>query len=63
MVYQGSTLRCHLKWVASLVQWEPLTWAGQVILPAGWAVRVSMADTQSGDVIEAGIAGYKVGLT
>ena len=53
----------HLAWAASLAQYQPLIWTGNIILAAGWKIRVLMAAIQSGDEISGGLVGYKVALT
>ena len=62
-LYDNASHYLHLALAASLAQFQPLIWTGNIILAAGWKIRVLMAETQNGDTISGGIAGYKVAIT
>ena len=61
-LYNDAGQYLHLAWVASLAQYQPLIWTGNIILAAGWRIRVLMVAIQSGDTISGGIAGYEVAI-
>ena len=62
-VYSDTDVATFVSYLISLAQYQPIFFTGTLILPTGWRILMTMSGCSVGDVIQAGVAGYKVKIT
>ena len=62
-VYSDTNVNTYLNCLLSPAQHQPAIFTGQLVLSPGWKIFMTMIGCSVDDVIQAGVAGYKVKIT
>ena len=62
-VYSDTNIRTYLSCLLSPARYQPAIFTGKLVLSPGWRIYMAMVGCSVDDVIQAGVAGYKVKIT
>ena len=62
-VYSDTDVNTHLGCLLSPALYQPVIFTGKIVLSPGWRIFMAITGCSVDDVIQAGVAGYKVKIT
>ena len=63
LIRTDTNIETFIGCLVSPAQYQALTFTGNVVLSSGWRIFMTMSDCSADDIIQAGVAGYKVKIT